>query len=77
MSPRDNLMPSVYIYIYIYIYISDWIYKKIPPNAGTIIYNLAHSNAQQRALEFINCKEEHSIQCLLLNVSTQQKVVRE
>ena len=21
----------------IYIYISDWIYKKIPPNAGTII----------------------------------------
>ena len=29
--------------IYIYIYISDWIYKKLPPNAGTILnyYSLA------------------------------------
>ena len=26
----------MYIYIYIYIYISDWIYKELPPNAGTI-----------------------------------------
>ena len=27
---------DLYLYIYIYIYISDWIYKKLPPNAGTI-----------------------------------------
>ena len=31
------------LYIYTYIYISDWIYKKLPPNAGTILnyYSLA------------------------------------
>ena len=39
---RDELVvylffSPIYIYIYIYIYISDWIYKKIPPNAGTKI----------------------------------------
>ena len=36
-------MNVIYIYIYIYIYISDWIYKKLPPNAGTILnyYSLA------------------------------------
>ena len=34
---KKNIYIFTYMQLYIYIYISDWIYKKIPPNAGTII----------------------------------------
>ena len=46
--------------------------RRTAPPPKKFIYNSIHC-----ALEFISCKEEHSIQCLLLNVSTQQKVIRE
>ena len=44
-----SLASPFYIYIYIYIYISDWTYKKIPPNAGTIIIT-SHIQMQNEGL---------------------------
>ena len=42
--------PTEFCYGVRYIHISDWIYKKLPPNAGTIIIITKHVPMQNKGL---------------------------